>query len=195
MPPEPPTAADTDERREFFRVEDRAVLRYCAVSAAALDEVPPESHFDDGQIFRLMRELRTLDHENNNLLRGIAEHDRDLGLYLRGLNRKLDLIAAALADISGSQQGIEPQPVALSENGLAFVAQPPLPVGTVVALELVLLPEHVALALYGQVIANRNEDPTRTVVTFTRLREANRQVLAKHILQVQIAARRQRTER
>lgn len=193
MPPEP-AAPSADERREFFRVEDRAVLRYRAVPLAALDEVPPENHFDDGEVFRLMRELRTLDHENNNVLRSIAEQNRELGLYLKGLNRKLDLIAAALTDIDSTQRGLEPQPIALSESSISFIATPPLAVDTVVALELVLLPEHSALALYGQVIANRDEDPTRTVVAFTRLREGNRQVLAKHILQVQIAARRQRAE-
>lgn len=193
MPPEP-AVPPADERREFFRVEDRAVLRYRPVPLAALDEVPPENHFDDGEVFRLMRELRTLDHENNNVLRSIAEQNRELGLYLKGLNRKLDLIAAALTDIDSNQRGLEPQPIALSESSLSFVATPALQIGTVVALELVLLPEHSALALYGQVIANRDEDPTRTVVAFTRLREGNRQVLAKHILQVQIAARRQRAE-
>jgi hypothetical protein len=188
------SASAQEERREFFRVEDRAVLRYCPVPPEALEQIPPESHFDDSEVFWLMRELRTIDHENNNVLRGIAEHNRELGLYLKGLNRKLDLIANALADIDSSRRGLEPQAISVSEAGLSFVAESPLAVGTLLALELVLLPEHVALGLYGQVIANRDEDPARTVVAFTRLRESNRQILAKHILQVQIAARRRRPD-
>lgn len=167
------------------------ILRCRAVSPDSVAGRPAESHFDNSEVFALMRELRSVDHENNNLLRVLAEHNRELGLYLKGINRKIELVASALAAIDQVQHGQNPDSVSISENSIAFVARAPLAVGATVALELVLLPQHIGLALYGEVVANRDEEPARTVVSFLRLRDSDRQVLARHVLQVQIAARRQ----
>ena len=40
-------------------------------------------------------------------------------------------------------------------------------------------------------IAKRDEKTGLTVVSFVRLRDSDRQILARHILQVQIAAKKQ----
>lgn len=182
----PGTGAD---RREFFRVEDRINLRYCRVDPEAL-ALPAESHFDNSEIFWLMRELRAVDGEHHSRLRGLSEHDRELGLYLKGINRKIDLVAAALAAFDRMRSGVTPQDVLLSEGGLSFSADTPHPCGTLLALQLTLLPEYLGLALYGEV-TSVDEQRGRIGVSFQRLREAERQILARHILQVQIAARRQ----
>jgi hypothetical protein len=179
------------ERREYFRIEDQLILRYRVVPRDAVGNSPPERHFDNSDVFELLRELRHIDHEHNNVLRSLAEQNRELGLYLKNVNRKIELVASALASLDQAQQGQAPQSVSISESGLAFVVDPHLAVGATVALELMLLPQHTGLALYGEVVMNRDEPPARTVVTFLRLRESDRQILAKHILQVQIAAKRQ----
>lgn len=179
------------ERREYFRVEDRLILRYCTIAPDSVGRQPAESHFDNSEVFGLMRELRDIDHENHNVLRTLAEHHRELGQYLKGINRKIDLIASALAASDEVRHAQAPRDASISEMGIAFVADAPLALGTTLALELVLLPQHTGLALYGEVVANRDEEPARTVVTFLALRDSDRQVLARHVLQVQIAARRQ----
>lgn len=198
MPPDQPivpcsaSAAAETNRRESFRVEDRALLRYCVVGAEAAATVPPESHFADGELFWLMRELRNIERENHNVLRGIAEQSRDLAQYLRGVNRKIELIAAALLARDNRQEGAVPQAISLSEGGLSLLVEPRLAVGSTLALELTLLPEQIGIVCYGEVIANRDEPPQRSVVRFLRLPDADRQLIARHILQVQIVARRQR---
>lgn len=184
-------AAAGAERREFYRVEDRVILRYRTVPRDAVLNAPAERHFNNSEIFELLRELRHIDHEHNNVLRALAEQNRDLGLYLKSVNRKVELVANALASLDQQQNGQEPILASISESGLAFVAEPKLEVGSIVALEIVLLPQHTAMALYAEVVMNRDQPPARSVVTFLRLREGDRQILARHILQVQIAAKRQ----
>jgi hypothetical protein len=179
------------ERREYFRVEDQLILRYREIPRSAVGDAPAERHFDNSEVFELLRELRHIDHEHNNVLRALAEQNRELGLYLKNVNRKIELVANALASLDQVQQGQTPQSVSISESGLAFSTNPHLAVGATVALELILLPQHTGLALYGEVVMNRDEPPARSVVSFLRLRESDRQILAKHILQVQIAAKRQ----
>lgn len=182
------------ERREYFRVEDQIILRYREVSADAALHTPAEQHFDNSEIFELLRELRHIDQEHNNVLRSLAEQNRDLGVYLKNTNRKIELVANALASLDQQQQGQTPQLASISESGLAFVAEPRLEIGSTLALEIILLPQHTALALYAEAVMNRDQPPARSVVTFLRLRESDRQILARHILQVQIAAKRQQSQ-
>ncbi len=190
------TSSSTDDpvptldRREYFRVADQLILRYRNVPPEAVGHVPAERHFDNSEMFALLRELRHIDHEHNNVLRGLTEQNRELGSYLKSINRKIDLVANALATLSHGQQQQVPQRVSISEGGLAFLSAPTLARGKFVALELVLLPSHTGLALYGEVIETRDEEGL-TVVSFVGLRESDRQILARHILQVQIAAKRQ----
>jgi hypothetical protein len=187
-------AATGADRREYFRVEDRAQLRYHVVDAGAVATTPAESHFDDADLFWLMRELRNIDRENHNLLRSIAEQNRDLGQYLRGIGRKIELIAGALVARDPDHGSMTTQEISLSEGGMSLLVDPKLEIGATLAIELTLLPEQVGIVCYGEVIASRDEPPMRSVIQFIRLRDADRQFIAKHIFQVQIAARRQQRD-
>lgn len=190
MTTDPTSPATGAERREFFRVEDQLLLACRPVPREVIDRTPADTHFDNGEVFKLMRELRAMDGEHSSLLRSVTEQNRELGACLKSINRKLELIATTLATLHPSSDEPEPQRVSLSESSIAFVPKQLLPSGTVVALQLTLLPQHAGLAVYGEVVANRDDKPERIVVSFLNLRDSERQVLARHTLQVQIAARR-----
>ena len=181
------TSAD---RRDYFRVDDQMILRYRRVPPEAVGHMAAERHFDNSEMFTLLRELRQIDQEHNTVLRAIAEQNRELGTYLKCVNRKVDLVANALATLSHGQQQQVPQAVSISEGGIAFRGAADLTRGNFVALELVLLPSHTGLALYGEVIETRSSNGL-AVISFVRLRDSDRQILARHILQVQIVARKQ----
>lgn len=181
---------DAHERREFFRVEDHVLLSWRPVTREALETRPAESHFENGEIFKLMRELRAMDGEHSSLLRSLTEQNRELGACLKAINRKLELIATTLSALHPGAVEQQPQSVSLSQVGIAFACPTTVPVGTLLALELTLLPQHVGAAIYGEVVANRDDKPERTVVNFIKLRDSDRQIIARHTLQVQIAARR-----
>jgi len=191
--PEPAVSSEL-ERREYFRVDDQIILRYRVVAPDAINNTLAERHFDNADVFALLRELRQIDQENHNVLRSIAETNRELGIYLKSLNRKIDLITGALAVMDEAQQLQSPQPVSISETSLSFYAETELTVGTFVALELILLPQHTGLAIYGEVTAKRDNLERHVVVSFLRLRDSDRQLLARHVLQVQIAARKQQSQ-
>lgn len=184
-------AEDDLDRREYFRVEDRVILRCQPVSADAIGFTPAERHFNNSEIFELLRDLRQIDQEHNNVLRGLAEQNRELGVYLKSIGRKIELIANALAVVDQTQQHQSPQSVSISETSIAFNTGLNLTQGSFVAMELILMPHHTGLALYGEVLAKRDEKTGLTVVSFVRLRDSDRQILARHILQVQIAAKKQ----
>ncbi len=181
------------DRREYFRVDDQVILRYRVVPPESIGHTPPERHFDNSEVFALLRELRHIDQEHNTVLRTLAEQNRELGTYLKSVNRKIELIGNALATLNEGQQQQTPQQVSISEGGLVFHATNGLASGSLIAIELILLPSHTGLALYGEVIEMRAAKGL-AVVSFVRLRESDRQILARHILQVQIAAKKKQDQ-
>lgn len=184
------------ERRDYFRIDDRVVLHYREVASSVVDSQPAEQHFPVSSTFDLIRELRALEMDHS-LSRNLAEYDRELEQQLRLLHKKIDRVASAVVALDQSRSGIEPQPVSLSEGGIAFNTPHPMPAGTTLALQIQLLPDLVGLCVYGEVIHNQHEsgaDSRQTAVQFLNLREAERQLLAKHILKAQIEARRRRQQ-
>ncbi len=185
------------ERRDFFRIEDRVILDYAVVSRQTARDTPAERHFRRSSTFHLMRELRGIDFEHHSALHRLAEYDREVEQLWRALNRKIEFVAQALVELDQYRSDSDPQPVSLSEGGIAFTTIEPIPEGSVVALQIQLLPDYMGLTLYGEVVHNQHERhaPTpRTAVNFIELREAQRQILARHIMQVQINERRRRKE-
>lgn len=190
------------ERRDYFRIDDRVLLEYRVVSRQAVTEHPAAQYFAPSHTFDLMRELRLLELEQS-LPRSSADYPREAESSLRLLHRKIDLVATTLVAMAQDRPQVEPLPVILSEGGIAFPLSEPLQPGTLIALQLQLLPEWLGLRLYGEVVHDEPlaEAPwmsqragPHAAVRFLNLRETDRQLLARHILKSQIQARRQRQQ-
>ncbi len=181
---------DTEERREYYRIEDRVALEIIPASqdqASAGEPLPP--------LFNLLNELHQLDFEAQHLLRQIAESNRTLANYLKVQNKRIELLGQALAQDLLKDQGA-PLPVVLSEGGISFASEQPQTKGAVLRLKLILLPQGLGLLLAARVIyCTLMEDGRYDIGTeFEALTDAQRQLLARHILQKQALERRQALE-
>ncbi|MED5608189.1 MULTISPECIES: PilZ domain-containing protein [Pseudomonas] len=185
---------DADDRREYYRIEDRLALEFRPIPEDA--EQAAQALQDDSPLFNLLGDLHLLEVEAQHLLRQIAERDRPLASYLKLLDKRLDLVAGALA--RGLLEQVGPaQPVVLSEGGIAFLAPEPLLAGQLLALKLVLLPQALGLSLRARVThcESRGLGEYEIGTLFENLEEPQRQLLARHILQKQAAERRQAKDR
>lgn len=181
---------DADDRREYYRIEDHLALEFRPLpEAPALAE---EALREDSPLFNLLGDLHLLEFEAQHLLRQIGERDRALASYLKLVDKRIDLIAGALARNLLHEVG-PAQPVTLSEGGITFDAPEPLEVGQLLALKLVLLPRALGLQLRARVTRcqSRGLGDYEVVTCFEALGEPQRQLLARHILQKQAAERRQ----
>lgn len=184
-----------ENQREYFRVTDTVGLGYHPVSrAVAMDA---HSDLDDHMSaqFRIMSELHHIELESRYILRVIADKDRNVADYLRILDRRIDLLAKLVTQGKDGISDLPTQTANLSEGGIEFCADEQLEAGSFVALRLVLLPAHTALLLFGKIAHSDPEsgsDPQKFVTgaEFVRESEAERQILARHILQLQLAQRR-----
>jgi len=171
-----------EESREFFRIEDRVALRFAVAGQPQADQL----NTLESPLFDLLGELHLLDYESQHLLRQIAERDRTLASYLKGLNRRIDLLGRTLATELSGDLGPQ-QDITLSEGGLSFRHLQPIEPDTPLILSLILLPAPLGLRLKGRVIYCRKESEGDWLVgvNFEDLGDAQRQLLARHIVQKQ----------
>ena len=181
------TLNDAD-RREYYRIEDTIALEITPLSApeAASGEVLQ----DASPLFNLLSELHLCAFESQHLLRQISERDRTLSSYLKTLNKRVDLLSQIVAQTVLGEIG-ELQPVTLSEGGIAFQHPHPCPAGSHLSVKLVLMPQALGLLLRARVVNCLAQDDHYTIDTeFESITDAQRQLLARYILQKQAQARR-----
>ena len=177
---------DTEDRREYYRIEDVVALQILPSEEA--QTVPGSG---SSQLFDLLGELHQLDFEAQYLLRQIAEGNRTLANYLKVQNKRIDLLGQALAQ--GLLKDIGPvRPVILSEGGISFTHDQPLEEGSYCRLKMVLMPQGLGLLLQARVLGcqPRTDGQFAIGTSFEALTDAQRQLLARHILQKQATERR-----
>ncbi len=174
---------DKTERREYYRIHDEIALQ---INTDYSDFV------NESSLFNLLNELYLLEHEAQPLLRAISEQQRTLVNYLKITNKRIDLLAQALAQ-NLLKDFPKPQQTTLSEGGLSFFSHQSFNQGQTLYLKMLLLPQALALQLTATVVGTRKKPDGRlkTAVTFVDLTESQRQILARHILQKQAHERRQ----
>ncbi len=172
---------DTQERRAYYRIRDRIALEISSEPSPAQDSL----------LFSLLNELYLLELESQPLLRSISEQQRALVNYLKITNKRIDLLANALAQGLMKDFG-EPQDVTLSEAGIDFVDGQEHPRDSILTLRLILLPQAFGLQLQARVLhCTPANGGYRIAACFHEPSETQRQVLARHIMHKQAQERRE----
>lgn len=179
---------DEEDRREYYRIEDTIALEIRPLSApeAAGQEVLQ----DASPLFNLLSELHLSEFESQHLLRQISERDRNLAAFLKSQNKRIDLLSQVIAITALGHIG-EPQPVIISEGGIDFQHPTPIDVNARLSVKLVLMPQALGLLLRARVThCDRKGEGYDVGTEFEHLTDAQRQLLARHILQKQAQERR-----
>jgi hypothetical protein len=184
------TLDDLINRRQYFRVVDHASIEIAKIdeqhSAAEQFELLPE--------FGLISEFQLLDVESKHLLRTLTDKDKNLGQYLKIMNKKLDALARV---ISLNHQVIPPESIVevnLSEGGLSILSQQHFQKNDKLAIKLVLLPNYSGLLLEGRVLSCPKTDDQFTLhIEFMDISEPHQQLIARHIMRIQSQQKYQAT--
>ena len=179
---------DEEERREYYRIDDMIALQIKNLSApeAAGQEVLQ----DTSPLFNLLSELHLSEFESQHLLRQISERERNLAAFLKSQNKRIDLLSQVIAVTVLGQIG-EPQPVIISEGGIEFQYPTAIAPGAHLSVKLVLMPQALGLLLRARVThCDRKGDGFDVGTEFERPTDAQRQLLARYILQKQAQERR-----
>ncbi|AFY20698.1 pilus assembly protein PilZ [Stutzerimonas stutzeri] len=179
---------DEEDRREYYRIEDTIALEIRPLSAS--EAADQEVLQDASPLFNLLSELHLSEFESQHLLRQINERDRNIAAFLKSQNKRIDLLSQVIAITVLGQIG-EPQPVIISEGGIDFQHPSPIAAGAHLSVKLVLMPQALGLLLRARVThCDRKGDGYDVGTEFEHLTDAQRQLLARHILQKQAQVRR-----
>jgi hypothetical protein len=179
---------DEEDRREYYRIDDMIALQISSLSGpqAASKEVL----LDDSPLFNLLSELHLSEFESQHLLRQIGERDRTLAAFLKVQNKRLDLLSQVMAQSLLGEIGT-PQLVIISEGGIEFQHPTPLAPDSHLAVKLVLMPQALGLLLRAKVThCDAKGDGFDIGTEFEAMTDAQRQLLARYILQKQAQERR-----
>ncbi len=180
---------DEEDRREYYRIDDTIALDFTLLAGA--EALASDELHDSSPLFNLLSDLHLMDFESQHLLRHISERDRTLANYLKVINKRIDLLGQAVAQSLLRDIGT-PRKVSLSEGGVSFSNPQAIAVDTHLAIKMVLMPQALGLLLRARVIHCRAQsDQAFEIGTeFEALTDAQRQLLARHILQRQALERR-----
>ena len=179
---------DEEDRREYYRIEDTIALEIRPLSAA--EATGQEVLQDASPLFNLLSELHLSEFESQHLLRQISERDRTTAAFLKSQNKRIDLLSQVVALTVFGQIG-EPRPVIISEGGIDFQHANPIAAGTRLSVKLVLMPQALGLLLRARVThCDRKGDSYDVGTEFEHPTDAQRQLLARYILQKQAQERR-----
>ena len=179
---------DEEDRREYYRIEDTIALEIRPLSAS--EASGQEVLQDASPLFNLLSELHLSEFESQHLLRQISERDRNLAAFLKSQNKRIDLLSQVIALTVLGQIG-EPQPVIISEGGIDFQHPTPFAAGAHLSIKLVLMPQALGLLLRARVThCDPKGDGYDIGTEFQYPTDAQRQLLARHILQKQAQERR-----
>ncbi|POF42205.1 pilus assembly protein PilZ [Pseudomonas laurylsulfativorans] len=179
---------DEEDRREYYRIEDTIALEIRPLSAT--EATGQEVLQDASPLFNLLSELHLSEFESQHLLRQISERDRNIAAFLKSQNKRIDLLSQVIAITVLGQIG-EPQPVIISEGGIDFQHPSPIAIGARLSVKLVLMPQALGLLLRARAThCDRKGEGYDVGTEFEHLTDAQRQLLARHILQKQAQERR-----
>jgi hypothetical protein len=178
----------TDERRDYFRINDEIALDYRPVSDAEADQLVERmgSHLVDR--FTAASSFTATSKQMAHIIHKVQAESPELARCLQAIDHKLNMIAQLFVS---EEMGLEERPsreVTLSAGGVAFYAQEAIEVGSLLELRMVLFPTLVGILTISRVISCKREGggdsrfPWQVAVEYEHLREADRELLVRHIM-------------
>lgn len=181
-----------DERRQYFRIEQRVSLELKIISESEISEHPSPTQFDVSPNFLLLSQLQEMEAESSHLLRKIAEKDSNISSFLKIVDDKIERIAQAVASTEMKIGNAAIQEVNISEGGLQFRQDYAIEQGAFLSLKLVFPESCIGVLIYAQCCRcdEMGDGSFVTSVEFVRMPESCRMILARQIFESQARERK-----
>lgn len=180
----------TDERREFFRIDDSIQVSYRVIESAELPATIDDQRLQNDR-FTVMTRLHAISQRLSSSFHRIEQRDPDMAEYLKALDEKIDLLGKSFLAEEEGMLGQPSRSVNLSAGGLAMDVSEVLTVGDLVEIKLLLLPAYTGVVAFGEVVdvaASQNRDveyPYHVRINFTLIRDSDQDALIRHIMRRQ----------
>lgn len=188
MPGSRRTSGSHSDERNFFRIDDEVYLEFRVLTEVPGDKGKMPVLRKDLRPADVMAELAGVNAQIHLLIESIKPNNLTLGRCLEALNKKIDVVAKAVAKTGEPFKAIKPnKKVNLSAGGVSFNVSTELAPHTPVEVRLGVVSSNVVVTAYGEVTHCHREDkdpdqPFRIGIKFPTLSVAERQALFAHVL-------------
>lgn len=187
-----------NERRQYYRIDDSAIFSYQIIKKGADDDDKLKADEKVSAAFEMIELFSQMNQQMSVALGRISENSADIATYLKGLDKKVELLAQMYL-FKENESNIEPhRQINLGAGGLAFGAHEKLKQGTLIAMDMILSTDLLCLHLTGRVIQISNDKdgdfPYRISIGFTDISESEIDQIIKHIMRLQSEQLRARRE-
>jgi hypothetical protein len=178
----------SDERREYFRIEDEIALDYRLISEDEAHQLQERMRSRLVDRFTAASSFAATTRQMAHVIHKVQTESPELARCLQAIDHKLNMIAQLFVS---EEMGLNEQPtreVNLSAGGVAFRAQHEIKVGSELELRMVLFPSLVGILTISRVIHceptsdGNTQFPWQVAVAYEHLRETDRELLVRHIM-------------
>lgn len=177
-----------DDRREYFRIEDQIALDYREINEAEADQLLERIQSRLVDRFTAASSFAATTRQMAHVIHKVQIQTPELARCLQAIDQKLNMITQLFVteEMETSEQAT--REVSLSAGGVAFRAQHELKTGSLLELRMVLFPALVGIVTISRVINcsrvqdNNGRFPWQVAVEYEHLREADRELLVRHIM-------------
>ncbi|MFP5505359.1 MAG: PilZ domain-containing protein [Gammaproteobacteria bacterium] len=177
-----------EERREYFRIDDRVLLNLRPITEAESAAVHERILERVADRFTVAANFAVNSRATARLLHGLSSSSPDAARYMKLLDQKLNQLARLFV-LDEVERGDYPLlNVNLSAGGVVFPSRREFAAGDLLELRMVLYPDMVGIltvarVVYCERLAQQPGDfPWQAAVEYEHIRESDRDLLVSHIM-------------
>lgn len=184
------------EQREYIRIKDQAVIRLSSITELPKDNedhpLPLPHHF------KLLNDIVSARAEEGQLLHAVEANSSATAKYFKLQNSKIQALAQLIISSHPDAKKFPEQRVSISETGVDFYNAQERPEGSLIALNLIFMPDYLSFELYAKVITcvpfSTNNDELGSIyrygLEFINIEDQDRDRIARRIFHKQLEERR-----
>lgn len=180
-------------RRKYLRIDDRVSLHFQPLSES--EAINTAANFEIRRMeFSLKNHLVHGREQHMPHMRIIEKRHPEIASYLKFLEKQIESLSSQLIDKDHCLSVDDRYEVNLSAEGIRFYMPEQFKSGDIAEIAIMVYPSQASMYALGKIIRSEKvEDESnsetlwRTAIHFTRLHEEDREMLIKHIHQLQLA--------
>jgi len=179
----------SSERREYFRIQDSVLIKYRVIQNDMQHDVQREVELNRVRIENARAALFGIESDFQQMCENLKRDQPSTVGVLQILNRKINLLERVI-----STEVLMPAPtestqhqskfISLSGGGLSVCAGNPLALNAKLVIDLILLPSHEPMRIFGRVVNCREIERGEydIGIEFDEIRDQDRERLIQHVL-------------
>jgi hypothetical protein len=179
----------SSERREYFRIQDSVLIKYRVIQNDMQHDVQREVELNRVRIENARAALFGIESDFQEMCEKLKRDQPSTVGVLQILNRKINLLERVI-----STEVLMPAPtestqhqskfISLSGGGLSVCAGNPLALNAKLVIDLILLPSHEPMRIFGRVVNCREIERGEydIGIEFDEIRDQDRERLIQHVL-------------